>query len=258
MNVQGRDILIGTLAAIVVGVAAIGIAMGLPGLQPPPQATSEGTDAELRYACSADHASFTIADLLNAPAADAGDDAAAALLRMVIADGFLPVEGWRRVVDGPEEVVFLSEAGIEGAPHAFVHVVPGQVGAPLLDGWAVESYGACTPRPVVPDVVSVADWWVAPDAVPMGPDSDSIPTLVHERACASGQDAEGRIMPPTIVYGQTAVTITIVVQLREGAQDCQGNPLTPYTIELTEPLGDRTLLDGGQLPPGNPLEDPQN
>jgi hypothetical protein len=31
-----------------------------------------------------------------------------------------------------------------------------------------------------------------------------------------------------------------------------------YTIELDEPLGDRTLLDGGQLPPGDPLEDPQN
>ncbi len=252
-----RDIVIAALAAVVVGVAALGIAMGLPGLQQPPRASSDGTDPELRYACSADHASFTIADLLGAPAADATDDTAAELLRMVVDEGFLPVGGWRRVVDGPQEVVFLSEVGIEGAPHAVVHVVPGQVGAPVLDGWAVDSYGACTPRPVVPDTVSVAAWWVDSTAEPIRADSETIPALVHETACASGREATGRIETPTVVYGADAVTVTITVR-KVGGADCQGNPLTPYTIELEEPLGDRTLLDGGQLPPADPLEPPED
>ena len=149
MKAKGRDIIVGTLAAIVVGVAAFGVAMGLPGLQPP-----------------------------------------------------------------------------------------------------------ATPRPSVPEAVSVADWWVDTSAEPIEPDSEAIPALVHENACASGQDAGGRIVPPSVVYGPDTVTVTITVRRIAGVAECPGNPLTPFTIELTEPLGDRTLLDGGQIPPGDPFDDP--
>ena len=43
---RARDIVIAALAAVVVGVAALGIAMGLPGLQPPPTACAERRDAD--------------------------------------------------------------------------------------------------------------------------------------------------------------------------------------------------------------------
>jgi hypothetical protein len=263
MTSRARDMVIAALAAVVVGVAALGVAMGLPGLQPPPSPAASGDGgAALRYVCLDDHASFTIAELANAPEAGARDDAAhAALLALIdeqaaLEEGEIGADGWHRVVDSPTEVVFLAETPESEAPFSVVHVVPGDAGVIAVDGWAVDSYGACTPRPVVPDAVSVADWWVDPDAEPIGPDSDVISALVHERACASGQDAEGRIPPPDIVYGQTEVTITIVVQKRDGDQDCQGNPLTPFTIELDEPLGARELLNGGQLPPGDPFADP--
>jgi hypothetical protein len=265
MTARARDMVLAALAAVVVGVAALGVAMGLPGLQPPPSPPPSGEGgAALRYVCSEDHASFTIAELARAPEAGARDDPAhAALLALIdeqarLEEGEIGAEGWHRVVDSPEEVVFLAETPESEAPFAVVHVVPGDAGMIVVDGWAVDSYGACTPRPVVPDELSVADWWVDPDVEPIGPDSVSIPALVRERACASEQSAEGRIQPPSIFYGPTEVTITIVVERRTGVQACPGNPLTPFIIELAEPLGDRTLVDGGQFPPGDPLEPPDS
>jgi hypothetical protein len=248
-------------------VAAVGVAMGLAGIQPPDDASPSASGAQpggesdaegpIRYTCSADHASFTAADIQAAPPADARDDTAKRLLEMVVAEGFLPRDGWRSVVDGPQEIVFLSGAGLEGAPYAVVHVVPGDVGAVLLDGWAVDSYGACTPHVVVPDGTSVATWWVDPAAEPIGPESERIQTLVLENACASGRTAEGRVLPPSIVYGEDEVTITILVRSL-GMAECPGHPFTPGVIELDEPIGDRALLDGGQWPPADPLRPPEN
>jgi hypothetical protein len=51
--------------------------------------------------------------------------------------------------------------------------------------------------------------------------------------------------------------VTLAVVPRTGAQDCQGNPDTPFTLELDAPLGDRELLDGAHSPPAPPdLADP--
>ncbi len=46
--------------------------------------------------------------------------------------------------------------------------------------------------------------------------------------------------------------ITIEVIPRAGPNACPGNPDTPYTVELDEPLGDRQLLDGRTDPPSDP------
>ena len=229
---------------------------------PAPSDSAAGTEP-IRYACTPGHASFTIEDIENAPAADGRADTAFDLLQAIareqggLEESALAVDGWRRVFDGREEVVFLLETPGNEAPYRGVHVVAGDVGAISRDGWAVDSYGACTPRPQVPDEVSVAKWWVDQSAETVGPETESMTALVHEQACASGQSADGRILPPTIVYGQTEVTITMIVRRIGGDAECPGNPLTPYTIELDEPLGGRTLSDGGQFPLGDPLEAPE-
>ena len=80
----------------------------------------------------------------------------------------------------------------------------------------------------------------------------SLEILVRERACASGQPAEGRIQRPSIDYREDAVVVTIRVRPRPGGQTCPGNPVTPYTLELSEPLEGRQLLMGterGELRP---------
>ena len=101
------------------------------------------------------------------------------------------------------------------------------------------------------DDAQPAGWVPAPGA-DLSARSTRIDVLVHEFACAGGQSAEGRIVPPTIEYQPDAVIITIEVIPKAGPNTCPGNPDTPYTVELDEPLEDRQLLDGRTDPPSDP------
>jgi len=246
------------------GCARVGDAgsAGAPTTAPPAPSQSTPAAEQIRYVCIEGHASFTTEDIEVAPAAGARADPAWDLLQTLleeqasVEESDLPRDGWLRVVGSPEEVVFLTGTTNDERSYAVVHVVP-DGGYLTQDGWGIDSFGGCLPRRDVSDDVSVASWWVDPQAEPIGPDSESIPALVLERACAGGDTAEGRISPPTIVYGATEVTITITVRWL-GEATCPGHPPTPYTIELAEPLGDRTLADGGSFPLGNPLEPPED
>lgn len=102
-----------------------------------------------------------------------------------------------------------------------------------------------------PGAASVASW--RPDGTVNG-QSLQLPVLVNEDECASGASATGRIQQPDIQYRRDAVVITIRVAVRSGSEDCQGNPDTPYVVQLEEPIGTRELLDGGTRPPALPQE----
>lgn len=95
-------------------------------------------------------------------------------------------------------------------------------------------------------------WWAPVDDADLSPQSTSIDVLVNERDCASGRAADGRITDPDITYGDGEVVVTISVVPQPGDHTCPDNPDTAYTVELSEPLGGRTLLDGGQNPPAPP------
>jgi hypothetical protein len=105
--------------------------------------------------------------------------------------------------------------------------------------------GASTPTSDAP----LARWHLAEDP---GPSDKTLSLLVHEIECASGQSAEGRIATPDVEYRQDAVVITMRVERRSDSEQCPGNPDTPYTLELQEPVGTRALLDGGMTPPASP------
>lgn len=68
-----------------------------------------------------------------------------------------------------------------------------------------------------------------------------IPVLVMESECASGESAVGRLHVD-VRYTPSAVSIGIEVDVLEGDQTCEGVD-TPYTVELSEPLGARDLID---------------
>jgi hypothetical protein len=109
------------------------------------------------------------------------------------------------------------------------------------------------PIPDIDDAV-VATWEPA-NADSLGPATTEIDILVMERSCASGRPAAGRIAPPDIELRDDAVVVTIKVIPAPGIQDCPGNPPTPFTIKIGEPLGERVLLDGGTGPPTTPFMD---
>jgi hypothetical protein len=97
--------------------------------------------------------------------------------------------------------------------------------------------------------VDPATWWVDPDRPAPSAGSTVIPALIMEQRCASGRSPEGRIAEPEVFYAADAVLVSVWLRRQVGGQDCQGNPPFPIEINLSEPLGDRKLLDGSEVPP---------
>lgn len=173
------------------------------------------------------------------------DDAAAAALRAYVAsdgDPGLPSTGWTRVAQLADYVQFVAPGRFETgwAILAFA----------LRDGrWEMAVAGQCRLGPAVPDRVSIAEWRLDPAFPDPALADRTIHVLINERACASGQTPEGRVLPPTVVVGADRITITILVRHVPGGADCPGNPDFAMPVDLPAPLGDRPLFDGGVFPP---------
>jgi hypothetical protein len=78
----------------------------------------------------------------------------------------------------------------------------------------------------------------------------SFRAYVTESTCMRGASSEDRLRPPLIDYEADRVVIAYTVEPLEevGDSTCIGNPPTELMIELSEPLGERDLVDGGLLP----------
>lgn len=94
-----------------------------------------------------------------------------------------------------------------------------------------------------------ASWWLDPTAPAPTANSTSIQALILEEACASGKPGRDRLEAPLIDLSETAVTVTFGIRHLPGSQDCQGNAPFLVTFQLPEPLAERTLLDGNDVPP---------
>lgn len=111
----------------------------------------------------------------------------------------------------------------------------------------------CTLRTVLSADLGPAMWALDP-AFPRPPATTAeLHILVWELACSGGSPATGRISAPVVEYAEASVTITLGVRLLDASSGvaftCPGPPGTPATTTLTEPLGNRSLLDGGLVPP---------
>ena len=100
-----------------------------------------------------------------------------------------------------------------------------------------------TQRPGEPEP---AQWQVDP-AASLTAASREVPINVIERECASGRSASGRI-EVKVDEDVESITFDVRVERRPGNQDCQGNPITPFVVELGSPLGERVIL--GATPAG--------
>lgn len=114
------------------------------------------------------------------------------------------------------------------------------------DGWLLTSAGPCAQRLVTDGDLGDADLMLAETPSP----GDTVVELrVVERRCASGQSAEGRIELVELTETADEVRLRIGVRPPEGSQQtCPGNPSTPFTVELSEPLGDRQIVDASVVP----------
>jgi hypothetical protein len=92
---------------------------------------------------------------------------------------------------------------------------------------------------------------------PPDPGSNVIHLLVTETRCNSGEDAEGRIELVHLGEGITSIDLVLGVSARDDVTmaTCPSNPRTPFTVTLSEPLGDRTIVNAALATP-SPVEPP--
>jgi hypothetical protein len=195
------------------------------------------------------------ADLFALPGnAHLEDDPATEALRAFLASDsveadILPETGWYVLTRSADEVIWVAHvAGRDpGFATATVRHVDGR--------WQIDGFAQCHPT-VVTGGLGLATWSLDPAAPSPGPEASSFIALVTERDCASGQPPGDRLLPPSIIYESNRVLVIFTLRPQSGNQDCQGNPSTPVTVELPEPLGNRQLLDGAFLPPADPRPSP--
>jgi hypothetical protein len=148
---------------------------------------------------------------------------------------------FREVARDQDRVLFLHERAdgtvLDGGRYIYVEVESTGV------GWRLASYGDCVPRADWPVGYRQATWTLDPGFAAPDADTRTLHLLVHELACVGGKSASGRISPAFVTWDADELVIEIFVQTLPGEGDCVGNPLTPATLRLPIPFGDRTPFD---------------
>jgi hypothetical protein len=182
--------------------------------------------------------------------AELADDDAAEALRGLIddPDGIegIPKSEWRRLYDKDDIVVFGSGEPLnDGTEQGLVEVALKEDG----DGFAFyQSEYGCTPLAQVPDR-SVVKFVIAEGEGP-GPESTALEVLVTEMQCTSGAPVDDRLGQPLVRYGPTTIEVLLTATPLEGESfNCIGNPPSPTTLHLDEPIGERRVLDLSSYPP---------
>ncbi|MFD2028589.1 hypothetical protein [Promicromonospora aerolata] len=230
------------LVGLVGGCAQPGTAGGAAGV---------GTSGEPRgYLC---HGTPVPAAVLTdgATADELGDEAAAAL------DGAsvpaIEPEQWRVLTETSTRVYLIRElpeprdSDGEQRTHELLGIEWTDQTEEGGEGWQLWQHGDCALRY---DLGELGDAIVGldPDNPPDAASSE-VPVLVTEIDCASGKPADGRVRVEHLVELEDRVELVIGVEAPPGdGQNCPSNPPTPFTIELDEPLGNRTLVDVAVYP----------
>jgi hypothetical protein len=154
-----------------------------------------------------------------------------------------------RVVAGFNDESEVTASKGNGWFYAWWPGTTGIGGISTLDNKSLVQSAVDSPADQIEGRVGPAAWWVNPAAAAPGPGAMTISALIRERACASGRSPEGRVVEPAIFSSEDALLISVFVRQPAGSQDCPGNPAVPLEIALPEPLGERRLLDGSEVPP---------
>ena len=160
-----------------------------------------------------------------------------------------PAQGdwtWRLAGRDETGAVFLASAPAIDPPWVYVEVATGP------DGWQPMGIGTCELHVVLSSEFGPASWALDPAFATPQSDTTELHILVWERACSGGSPTTGRMSAPVIEFDTGNVMITIGVRPLEGISTCPKPPGTPAVIRLAEPLGQRSLLDGGGVPAAPP------
>ncbi|WP_157520614.1 hypothetical protein [Herbidospora daliensis] len=197
------------------------------------------------YACNQEP--VPLAGLTGPPATRLGPDGQAALKGEEVEGRIEELEKWHVVEESADRVALIRELD-EPVPqdhgestHHYVLIerwLPG-------DAWGLRTSTRCDLKRSVPGL--------GPAEVALGSASGTrLNLLVTERDCASGQPAGDRVELVELEETDQEVRLVVAVQPQRGREGsvltCQGNPPTPFTVELSEPLGGRSVVNVGVYP----------
>lgn len=162
---------------------------------------------------------------------------------------FWPQEGWQLLHQSPMEATLVTLFE-ENVAYMFLD----REG----DGWVWSGSSMngnpCELQYAVPASLNAVDWRLDPSFPAPGPDALELHVLLTERECVSGREIGGRLVGPQVVVTDTDVRLAFAAEPPLGfGFTCQGNPETPYTVELSERLGDREIIEAMAI--GISLED---
>jgi hypothetical protein len=215
---------------------------------PTPPSIDPALAAGLSVTCGDDRA-FPAESVVDQGGSESELDPASLALRQILTgpDGAglnLPSAGWHRVIRTPTETLFVALALLPAdSPWVMVSLMN------AAGTWTYDSAGACQMTVALAKGIGPATWWLDPAAGKPAADATSVAAIVLERSCASGASPDGRVLPPAIRSGASAISVLVAIRHRPGDQDCQGNPPLAIRLDLGETIGSRALLDGGEFPP---------
>lgn len=185
-----------------------------------------------------------LADIRPLEEADPGGVAAAIESFLSSEEGqFWPQEGWQVLHSTDREVLLVVK---EEGSLAFMSASNDGT------GWTWSGSGGggqeCPLEFVFPEDLNAVTWRLDPDGPPLTRDTTEIEVILNERPCVGGREIGDRLVGPQIVMTDTQVFVAFAAERPEGdAFECPSNPDMPYTVELTEPLGDRDLVEGLEI-----------
>ena len=124
-----------------------------------------------------------------------------------------------------------------------------EVGPEGVEWSGASSPAECPLTVPTPEHLNTVNWALDPAHEAPSADSTQVHLLLTERECVSGIEIGDRLVGPDIHYTSEEVRIGFAATPPPGdAFNCQGNPSTPITVDLAEPLGERSLVDLFSVP----------
>jgi hypothetical protein len=178
----------------------------------------------------------------------------------------LPTSGWRALHVSPLAATFaagqlatgLTVAWLEWFQPSFLQH-GGDDRPPRDDSGRWLPRGTYEPitsfRVAPPAGTTRCTWWLRTQ--PAATDRE-IAVYATDPTCASGQPTGDRLRPPLIETNDREVRIAFAATRLAGDHTCPSHPPTPRQVVLDEPIGERTLLDGGAWPAQPPPSGPDH
>ena len=151
--------------------------------------------------------------------------------------GFWPQDGYWTFVN-TDDVLMIVHIGADGAATTLAteRTDSDWMATRLATG------GSCPIQVPLPEGLGEVGWREDP-ATPNEPESTLIALLATGKDCSSGHPMGDRLAPPQVVVTDDAIYVALVQYRPTGTQACPGNPEEAVTINISEPRGDRPVIN---------------